>query len=175
MFLLSFIPDALIQLVVNGVLIAGIIGCVVSFFFGFFVRWMPWIIPYRMLLQIVGLVLLIVGVYFKGGVGVEMEWRERVQKAQAAVKLAEEKAKEANVALEAEKKKKRQRLPTPPPSPLQSNSEEQNSSEEEESRDDRIQRMVEMYLDRKQKQSKLASTRHPQLSSRNSYGDVMFV
>lgn len=108
MFLLSFIPDALIQLVVNGVLIAGIIGCVVSFFFGFFVRWMPWIIPYRMLLQIVGLVLLIVGVYFKGGVGVEMEWRERVQKAQAAVKLAEEKAKEANVALEAEKKKKQQ-------------------------------------------------------------------
>jgi len=108
MFLLSFIPDALIQLVVNGVLIAGIIGCVVSFFFGFFVRWMPWIIPYRMLLQILGLVLLIVGVYFKGGVGVEMEWRERVQKAQAEVKLAEEKAKEANVALEAEKKKKQQ-------------------------------------------------------------------
>lgn len=106
MFLLSFIPDALIQLVVNGVLIAGIIGCVVSFFFGFFVRWMPWIIPYRMLLQILGLVLLIVGVYFKGGVGVEMEWRERVAKAQEAVKLAEEKAKEANVALEEEKKKK---------------------------------------------------------------------
>lgn len=108
MFLLSFIPDALIQLVVNGVLIAGIIGCVVSFFFGFFVRWMPWIIPYRMLLQIVGLVLLIVGIYFKGGVGVEMEWRERVQKAQEAVRVAEEKAKEANIALEAEKKKKQQ-------------------------------------------------------------------
>ncbi len=108
MFLLSFIPDALIQLVVNGVLIAGIIGCVVSFFFGFFVRWMPWIIPYRMLLQIVGLILLIAGVYFKGGVGVEMEWRERVKSAQESVQIAEEKAKEANVALEAEKKKKQQ-------------------------------------------------------------------
>jgi len=108
MFLLSFIPDALIQLVVNGVLIAGIIGCVVSFFFGFFVRWMPWIIPYRMILQIVGLILLIVGVYFKGGVGVEMEWRERVRVAQEAVRIAEEKAKEANIALDAEKKKKSQ-------------------------------------------------------------------
>ena len=74
-----------------------------------------------------------------------------------------------------EKKKKRVRLPTPPPSPIQSDSEEQHSSEEEESRNDRIQRMVEMYLDRKQKQSKLASTRHPQLSSRNSYGNVKFV
>lgn len=106
MFLLSFVPDALIQLVVNGVLIAGIVGCVVSFFFGFFVRWMPWIIPYRMILQVVGLVLLLAGVYFKGGVGVELEWRERVRMAQEAVKVAEEKAKEANIALEEEKKKK---------------------------------------------------------------------
>jgi len=106
MFLLSFVPDALIQLVVNGVLIAGIVGCVVSFFFGFFVRWMPWIIPYRMLLQILGLLLLIAGVYFKGGVGVEMEWRERVRTAQEAVRVAEEKAKQANIELEEEKKKK---------------------------------------------------------------------
>ena len=100
MFLLSFIPDALIQLVVNGVLIAGIIGCVVSFFFGFFVRWMPWIIPYRMLLQIVALVLLIVGVYFKGGLGVEMEWRERVRLAEEKVKIAEAKSKEVNTVIQ---------------------------------------------------------------------------
>ncbi len=38
MFLLSFIPDALIQLIVNGVLIAGIVGCVVSFFYASFLR-----------------------------------------------------------------------------------------------------------------------------------------
>ena len=106
MFLLSFIPDALIQLVVNGVLIAGIVGCVVSFFFGFFVRWMPWIIPYRMILQLLGLILLIVGVYFKGGVGVEMEWRERVKVAQEQVKAAEERAEKINKDLEQTKKEK---------------------------------------------------------------------
>jgi hypothetical protein len=106
MFLLSFIPDALIQLVVNGVLIAGIVGCVVSFFFGFFIRWMPWIIPYRMILQILGLVLLIAGVYFKGGVGVEMEWRERVKVAQEQVKAAEERAEKINKDLEQTKKEK---------------------------------------------------------------------
>lgn len=100
MFLLNFIPDALIQLVVNGVLIAGIIGSVVSFFFGIFVRWMPWIIPYRMLLQIVSLVLLIAGVYFKGGIGVEMEWRERLRVAEEKVKIAEEKSKEVNTVIE---------------------------------------------------------------------------
>lgn len=106
MFLLSFIPDALIQLVVNGVLIAGIVGCVVSFFFGFFVRWMPWIIPYRMILQLLGLILLITGVYFKGGVGVEMEWRERVKVAQEQVKAAEERAEKINKDLEQTKKEK---------------------------------------------------------------------
>ena len=106
MFLLSFIPDALIQLIVNGVLIAGIVGCVVSFFFGFFVRWMPWIIPYRMILQLLGLILLIAGVYFKGGVGVEMEWRERVKVAQEQVKAAEERAEKINKDLEQTKKEK---------------------------------------------------------------------
>jgi hypothetical protein len=100
MFLLSFIPDALIQLIVNGILIAGIVGCVVSFFFGFFVRWMPWIIPYRMLLQIVALILLIAGVYFKGGIGVEMEWRERLRVAEEKIKVAEEKSQQVNTVIE---------------------------------------------------------------------------
>lgn len=106
MFLLSFVPDALIQLIVNGVLIAGIVGCVVSFFFGFFVRWLPWIIPYRMILQILGLILLIAGVYFKGGVGVEMEWRERVKEAQEKVKAAEERSDKINKELEQAKREK---------------------------------------------------------------------
>lgn len=100
MFLLSFIPDALIQLIVNGVLIAGIVGSVVSFFFGFFVRWMPWIIPYRMLLQILSLVLLVAGVYFKGGVSVEMEWRERLRVAEEKIKVAEEKSQQVNTVIE---------------------------------------------------------------------------
>jgi hypothetical protein len=96
MFLLSFIPDALILWVVNAILLAGIAGSVVSFFFGFFIRWMPWIVPYRMLLQIVSLVLLIAGVYFKGGVGVEMEWRARVAEMEAKVAKAEAESKVVN-------------------------------------------------------------------------------
>jgi len=96
MFLLNFIPDAFLLWIVNTVLIAGIIGTVVAFFFGFFIRYIPWIIPYRMLLQIVALVLLIAGVYFKGGVGVEMEWRAKVAELEAKVAIAEQKSKEVN-------------------------------------------------------------------------------
>jgi hypothetical protein len=96
MFLLNFIPDAFLLWVVNAILIAGIIGTVVAFFFGFFVRYLPWIIPYRMLLQIVALVLLISGVYFKGGVGVEMTWRARVADMEAKVAKAEAESKIVN-------------------------------------------------------------------------------
>jgi hypothetical protein len=96
MFLLNFIPDAFLLWVVNAILIAGIIGTIVAFFFGFFVRYLPWIIPYRMLLQIVALVLLIAGVYFKGGVGVEMTWRARVADMEAKVAKAEAESKDAN-------------------------------------------------------------------------------
>jgi hypothetical protein len=96
MFLLNFIPDAFLLWVVNAILIAGIIGTVVAFFFGFFVRYLPWITPYRMLLQIVALVLLIAGVYFKGGVGVEMSWRARVADMEAKVAKAEAESKTAN-------------------------------------------------------------------------------
>jgi hypothetical protein len=96
MFLLNFIPDAFLIWIVNAILIAGIIGTVVAFFFGFFVRYLPWIIPYRMLLQIVALVLLISGVYFKGGVGVEMSWRARVADMEAKVAKAEAESKNAN-------------------------------------------------------------------------------
>jgi hypothetical protein len=96
MFLLNFIPDAFLIWIVNAILIAGIIGTVVAFFFGFFVRYLPWIIPYRMLLQIVALVLLISGVYFKGGVGVEMSWRARVADMEAKVAKAEAESKSAN-------------------------------------------------------------------------------
>jgi hypothetical protein len=96
MFLLNFIPDAFLLWIVNAILIAGIIGTVVAFFFGFFVRYLPWITPYRMLLQIVALVLLIAGVYFKGGVGVEMEWRARVADMEAKVAKSEAESKTAN-------------------------------------------------------------------------------
>jgi hypothetical protein len=96
MFLLNFIPDAFLIWIVNAILIAGIIGTAIAFFFGFFVRYLPWITPYRMLLQIVALVLLIAGVYFKGGVGVEMSWRARIADMEAKVAKAEAESKTAN-------------------------------------------------------------------------------
>jgi len=94
--MLAFIPDAFLAWTINTVLIAGIIGFAASFFFGYVVRWLPAIAPYHLLIQVVSIVLLVAGVYFKGGYSVEMAWRERVADLEAKVAIAEQKSKEVN-------------------------------------------------------------------------------
>ena len=106
MWLLHFLPDSLLSFFVNTVLILGIVGFTASFFFGYVAKYLPQMIPYRMIIQIVSIVLLVAGVYFKGGKAAEMQWRERVRELEAKVAIAEQQSKEANVALEAKTKEK---------------------------------------------------------------------
>lgn len=96
MFLLSFIPDSFLQWVVHLILLAGVAGIAVTTAFKFFISYIPWIIPYRTILQVVSLVLLVAGVYFKGGIAVEMEWRAKVKALEEKVAVAEQQAKDAN-------------------------------------------------------------------------------
>ena len=96
MWMLAFIPDAFLAWVINTVLIAGVIGFAASFFFGYVVRWLPAIAPYHLLIQIISIVLLVSGVYFKGGYSVEMSWRNRVAELEAQVAKSEQKSKEVN-------------------------------------------------------------------------------
>ncbi len=96
MWMLAFIPDAFLAWIINTILITGIIGFTASFFFGYVVRWLPAIAPYHLLIQVVSIVLLVAGVYFKGGYSVEMAWRERVAELEAKVAISEQKSKEVN-------------------------------------------------------------------------------
>jgi preprotein translocase subunit SecF len=98
MWMLSFISDDILLYVINSILILGAVLSFLSFFvLHRLVRWFPWITPYHLLLQIVSAVLLVTGIYFKGGYSVEVEWREKVRQAEERVKIAEELSKEANV------------------------------------------------------------------------------
>ena len=100
MWMLAFIPDAFLAWIINTILITGIIGFAASFFFGYVVRWLPSIAPYHLLIQVVSIVLLVAGVYFKGGYSVEMDWRNRVAEMEAKVAIAEQKSKEANTQIQ---------------------------------------------------------------------------
>jgi len=94
--MLAFFPDAFLAWIINTILIVGVVGFAASFFFGYVVRWLPAIAPYHLLIQVVSIVLLVSGVYFKGGYSVEMAWRERVAELEAKVAIAEQKSKEVN-------------------------------------------------------------------------------
>ena len=100
MWMLAFIPDAFLAWAINSILIAGVVGFLASFFFGYVVRWIPSIAPYHLLIQVVSIVLLVSGVYFKGGYSVEMAWREKVAELEAKVAVAEQKSKEANTQIQ---------------------------------------------------------------------------
>jgi hypothetical protein len=96
MWLLTLLPDSLLAWAVNIVLIAGIIGVVASVFFDYVVRWLPAIAPYHLIIKVVSIIVLVCGVYFKGGQAVEMVWRERVTELEAKVAIAEEKSNKIN-------------------------------------------------------------------------------
>ena len=109
MWMLSFVPDSLLIWIVNTILIIGAVGSFLSFFvLHKLLNKIPALAPYYLLIQVVSAVLLVAGIYFKGGYDVEASWRDKIRVAQEKAALAEQQAKEANVKLDAEIKKKQQ-------------------------------------------------------------------
>ena len=92
MWLLHFLPDSFLIWVINGICIAGLVSTVLGFFCG----WVPFVGRWKLPLQLLGIALLVAGVYFKGGYSTEMEWRARVAEVEKKVAIAEAKAKKAN-------------------------------------------------------------------------------
>jgi len=97
MWILHFLPDNFIQFIVHTILLAGVVGCVVSFFA---LKYVPFVAGYKRIAQLVSVILLVSGIYLEGGYSTEMQWRERVHEMEAKVAKAEAESKEANVALE---------------------------------------------------------------------------
>ena len=93
MWMLSFIPDSLIALIVHIIFAIGVIG----FFVGSFASKFPFISAYGNVVKIIAGVLLVAGLYFEGGIGVENEWRSKVAELEAKVALAEQQSAKENV------------------------------------------------------------------------------
>ena len=62
----------------------------------FFIKRIPIINQYRIPAQVLGIALLVIGVYWRGGYAVEQEWRERVAEVEAKLAAAEAQSKEEN-------------------------------------------------------------------------------
>ena len=100
MWMLSFVPDAILVHVVNGILILGAVLTFLSYFVvNRVLRWFPPMAPYLTFIQILSAVILLSGVYFKGGYQTEADWRAKVAEVEARVEKAEAASKEANTQL----------------------------------------------------------------------------
>ena len=102
MFILHFLPDSIILWFCNLLLLTGIVATAA----GFVAHSIPVLWQYQLGFKLAGISLLVLGVYFRGGVAVEQEWRERVAAVEAQLAQAEKASEEANVKIEQKTQKK---------------------------------------------------------------------
>ena len=88
MWIISFLPEWVFHLI----FVLGIVGVVAGFALGF----IPFVRQYKLPIQIIGLLALVLGVYLEGGLADYKEWEAKVKDMEAKLAVAEEKSKSAN-------------------------------------------------------------------------------
>ena len=73
-----------------------ITGAVIYYLSGFILAF-PQFKPYGILVKVIGILVLVGGVFMTGGEGVTTIWQKQIKEANERVRLAEEKSKEVNV------------------------------------------------------------------------------
>ena len=96
MWILQYLPESLIILFCNLVLITGL-GLTAA---SWFAHRIPVVYNYQLPLKIIGVILLAMGVYLRGGVAVEHQWRERVHQLEEKLKLAEAESAKVNTVVQ---------------------------------------------------------------------------
>jgi hypothetical protein len=92
-WMFSIIPDAILNWVYWFIIALGIAGM----FAGWFSKFIPMYGRYIGYIKPVGIALVILGVWLRGGYDTEMAWRDKVKEAEAKVAAAEVKSQETNV------------------------------------------------------------------------------
>ena len=95
-WMIGLIPDTVLSGLYWAIIAAGITGV----FAGWLGKWIPFYGNYVKILQPVGIVLLVLGVWLRGGYDTEMAWRAKVAEAEARVAAAEQKSQETNTVIE---------------------------------------------------------------------------
>lgn len=96
MWAFSLIPDSVMTWIINILLLAGVLGVIA----GFFIRFIPFVNQYRRPVQIISILVLILGVWLKGGESERRVWQERVKELEAKVAKADAASRAANAKME---------------------------------------------------------------------------
>jgi hypothetical protein len=95
-WMIGLVPDAVLSGLYWLIIAAGITGVLA----GWLGKWIPFYGNYVKILQTIGIVLLVLGVWLRGGYDVEMSWRAKIAEAEARVAVAEQKSQETNTVIE---------------------------------------------------------------------------
>ncbi len=101
MWILSFLSDDTLNIIINVILWLGIFLTFLSFFvINRILRLFPVIANYHLIIQIVSVMILLGGVYLKGSYSTEKVWREKVKIVENRLRAAEIAAGKVNVIIE---------------------------------------------------------------------------
>lgn len=92
----TLLPAGLTHWIVNLLLFTGLVGLAA----GVIGRWIPFFDAYARLLKPLGVVLLVSGVFLKGGEANNDMWLAKIADLESKVKVSEEKSKQANKELD---------------------------------------------------------------------------
>jgi hypothetical protein len=91
MWILNWLPDFVFHLM----LLAGILAIGASFVLGF----IPFVSQYKLPIQVVGIILTVVAVWYEGGIAKDNEYKARIAAMELKISQAETAAAEANTKL----------------------------------------------------------------------------
>ena len=97
MWMLSFVPSEILEMVVNGILVVGAVSTFLTLFvINRILRWVPGLASIYPFLQFLSVVILGAGIFFKGSYATEASWRNKVKEAEERAKIAEQQARDLN-------------------------------------------------------------------------------
>jgi len=103
-WILSLLPEWILVTLIHGTVVVGL----VLTFCGGLLKFIPVINPYAAIAKQIGIVLLVIGVFFEGGLAVEQSYRARIAEMQAKIKEAEIKSVKLNEKLTVEVSKNKE-------------------------------------------------------------------
>jgi hypothetical protein len=95
-WIISLIPDAVLNWVYWAIIAIGLTGVLA----GWIGKFIPFYGNYVKILQPIGIVLLVLGVWLRGGYDVEISWRAKVAEVEAKIAIAEKQSQETNTVIE---------------------------------------------------------------------------
>ena len=93
---ISLIPDAMLNWIYWAIIAVGLTGVLA----GWVGKFIPFYGNYVKILQPIGIILLVLGVWLRGGYDVEMSWRAKVADVEAKIAVAEKQSQETNTVIE---------------------------------------------------------------------------